>query len=181
MSLESVERPNQVWVSDITYIQTAGRWSYLAVVMDLFNREVKGWSLEFHLRSELIQAAFRKACYRYEPGAGILFHSDRGCQYASRSFREMLERKGFISSMSRKGNCYDNATLESFWSTLKAEVVPSKGFESLAQARLVLFEYIECFYNRSRLHSSLGYQSPVEYEQCFYRQFALASVSTQSG
>ncbi|MCK6497840.1 IS3 family transposase, partial [bacterium] len=86
-SLESVERPDQVWVSDITYIQTAGRWSYLAVVMDLFNREVKGWSLEFHLRSELIQAAFQKACYRYEPGEGILFHSDRGCQYASTAFR----------------------------------------------------------------------------------------------
>jgi len=180
-SLESVERPDQVWVSDITYIQTAGRWSYLAVVMDLFNREVKGWSLEFHLRSELIQAAFQKACYRYEPGEGILFHSDRGCQYASTAFRQMLERKGFISSMSRKGNCYDNAALESFWSTLKAEVVPSKGFESLAQARLVLFDYIECFYNRSRLHSSLGYQSPVEYEQCYYRQFTLAGVSTKSG
>ncbi|MBE7488460.1 MAG: hypothetical protein DIKNOCCD_02151 [bacterium] len=127
------------------------------------------------------EAAIERACYRYEPGEGILFHSDRGCQYASTAFRQMLERKGFISSMSRKGNCYDNAALESFWSTLKAEVVPSKGFESLAQARLVLFGYIECFYNRSRLHSSLGYQSPVEYEQCYYRQFTLASVSTNSG
>jgi transposase InsO family protein len=93
----------------------------------------------------------------------------------------MLERKGFISSMSRKGNCYDNATMESFWSTLKAEVVPHKGFECLAQARMILFEYIECFYNRNRLHSALGYQSPVEYEQYYYKQAALASVSTKSG
>ena len=158
-------RVNQTWVADITYIHTQGGWVYLAGVMDLFSRKIVGWSLGYSLQTPLVKEALQQALALRRPAAGLLHHSDRGIQYASSAFQALLHSKKMIPSMSAAGHCYDNANMESFWSTLKTELVHRQTFTDLPQARSALFEYIEVLYNRQRLHSALGYKSPVDFEQ----------------
>jgi len=157
-------RPNEAWVSDITFIATAEGWLYLATEMDLYSRRIVGWSLSDRLTTELVAGALAMAIRQRRPSAGLLHHSDRGCQYASSAFRELLAAHGVACSMSRKGNAYDNAPMESFYSTLKRELIHKKTYATRDQARTEVFEYIEVFYNRQRLHSTLGYQSPADFE-----------------
>ena len=157
-------RPNEAWASDITFIATGEGWLYLATEMDLYSRRIVGWSLSDRLTADLVLDAWAMAVGRRRPPAGLLHHSDRGCQYASRAFREMLAAYGAVCSMSRKGNAYDNAPMESFYSTLKRELIHQKTYATRDQARTDVFEYIEVFYNRQRLHSTLGYQSPADFE-----------------
>jgi putative transposase len=162
------ERPDQIWVSDITYVATAEGWLYLAVILDLFSRRVVGWKLDQRLEARLVHQALQNALLLRQPQAGLLFHSDRGCQYSSQLVRKPLEVIQAIPSMGGLGNCYDNAKAEAFFSTLKTECFPlSNCFESRAQARTTIFEYIEVYYNNQRLHSSLGYQSPRQYESSY--------------
>jgi len=160
-----VDAPNKVWVSDITYIWTAEGWLYLAVILDLFSRKIVGWSMSDRMTQDIVINAFLQAMWRRKPGAGLMFHSDRGSQYASGDFRRLLLEHGVIQSMSRKGNCYDNAVAESFFHTLKTEVVYHEKYLTREQARKSVFEYIELFYNRVRKHSTLGYCSPWKFEQ----------------
>ena len=156
--------PNQVWVSDITYIPlTTGKWLYLAVWVDLWSRRVVGWCLADHMRDELVITALRRALLGRQPADGLILHSDRGGQYASKDFRKLLVGK-YLQSMSRAGECYDNATAESFWSRLKAEVLESGVFLSLDDARAEIGDYIDTYYNVVRKHSSLTYCSPVQFE-----------------
>jgi len=160
----NVSKPNTVWATDITYLATAAGWLYLAVIIDLFSRRVVGWSTSDSLERTLCVDALQAALYERRPGPGLIHHSDRGAQYASADYRELLQRNGIICSMSRRANCWDNAVAESFFSTLKTELVAGRIYASREQARLAVFEYIECFYNRKRLHSSIGYCSPADYE-----------------
>lgn len=157
--------PNKVWVSDITYIWTREGWQYLCVVIDLFNRQVVGWSLGWRLTAELAVDALMKAVIRRRPPEGLMFHSDRGVQYASKAFRRVLKHYGMVQSMSRKGDCWDNAVAESFFGTLKQELVYHESYRTRAEARLSVFEYIEGWYNRRRRHSALGGISPIQFEQ----------------
>lgn len=157
------EKKNKIWTSDITYIWTNEGWMYLAVVLDVYNREIIGWSLDQRASADLILNALRMAGNNRRPDAGIIFHSDRGSQYTAARFRNTLAHYGFIQSMSGKGNCYDNAITESFFSTLKKELVYLIKFETRNQAATEIFEFIEIFYNRKRLHSALGYMSPLEF------------------
>ena len=162
----AVATVNTVWVSDISYIATVEGWLYLAVVLDLCSRRVVGWSMGTHLNTELVLRAFYMAALIRQPAKGLIFHSDRGCQYASHALRRALRNAGMIQSMSRKGNCWDNAPSESFFSTLKIELMEGgKAFRSRQEARAAIFEYVEVFYNRKRLHSSLGNMTPVEFEE----------------
>jgi len=156
--------PNQVWLTDITYVSTGEGWLYLAGVMDLYSRKVVGWAMGESLATTLPLAALEMALGQRGPASGLLHHSDRGVQYASQDYRQKLLAFGVEASMSRKGNCYDNAAMESFWSTLKHELVYRNHFLSRTQARQCIFEWIEVFYNRTRLHSSLGFKSPVDFE-----------------
>ena len=160
-----VERTNQVWVSDITYIPTAEGWVYLCTVMDLYSRMIVGWSMGGRMRSELVVQALLMALMRRRPPGGLIFHSDRGSQYCSHLFRGWTLRYGIRQSMSRKGNPWDNAPAESFFKTLKGELYGHRAFRSRREARTVIFEYIEVFYNRERLHSTLGFLSPMEFER----------------
>jgi transposase InsO family protein len=160
-----VSTTNTVWVSDITYIATAEGWLYLATVLDLCSRRVVGWAMSSRLSTELVLRAFWMAVLIRRPLKGLLFHSDRGSQYTSRGFRNALHRCQMVQSMSRKGNCWDNAPSEAFFSTLKTELMDGKAFASRQAARAAIFEYMEVFYNRQRLHSSLGNVTPVEYEE----------------
>jgi putative transposase len=160
----SAEFSDQVWMSDITAIPTQSGSVYLAVVIDLYSRMVVGWALEPHMRSDLVEKALKHALGWRVPRPGMLHHSDRGSQYASESHCQILEVHGIQASMSRAGNCYDNAVVESFNGTLKQELVRGANWRSLAEARAALHEYIEVFYNRKRLHSSLGYLSPASFE-----------------
>jgi transposase InsO family protein len=162
---DQLRRVNQTWVADITYIRTAGSWVYLAAVMDLYSRKIVGWSLGYTLQTSLVKEALQQALAIRRPAAGLLHHSDRGLQYASSAFQALLHSHQILPSMSARGNCYDNANIESFWSTLKTELIHRQSFYDLPQARSAIFEYIEIFYNRQRLHSALGYKTPVEYEQ----------------
>jgi transposase InsO family protein len=157
------DAPNSTWAGDITYVWTAEGWLYLAVLLDLFSRKVVGWAMSEKLDRELVLSALDMALLGRP--APALHHSDRGSQYASEDYRRLLEQRGITCSMSRKGNCWDNAVVESFFSTLKQELVYLSTFKTRQQAQLALFEYIEVFYNRKRRHSSLGYLSPVEYER----------------
>ena len=158
--------PNRVWATDITYIRTMRGWFYLAVVLDLFSRKVVGWSMQPYMDRRLVLAALDMAIESRRPAPGTLMHhSDRGVQYACHEYRQALADAEIAVSMSRKGNCWDNAPVESFFSTLKHELVYRTSFASHDAARAALFQYIEGFYNRRRLHSSLGYLSPVEYER----------------
>ncbi len=158
-------RPNEVWVTDITYLPTREGWLYLAAEMDLCSRRILGWSTHESLATELPNAALERALQtRGSSPHGLLHHSDRGCQYTSADFRRRLELRGITASMSRRANCYDNATMESFWATLKAECFGSTIPTTRTQARSMVFDYIETFYNPVRLHSALGFQSPVAFE-----------------
>jgi putative transposase len=157
--------PNEVWVADIIYIPTAEGCLFLAAVMDLYSRQILGWSVWETLQAGgALQALARALANRRHP-KGVIHHSDRGIQYACHNYRQQLQAAGLIASMSRKGNCYDNAAMEAFWSTLKREALANSATWSKDRLRRELFEYIESHYNRSRLHSSLGYQSPVDFEQ----------------
>lgn len=157
-------RPNQKWAVDITYVPTDQGWLYLAGVIDLCSRRIVGWSMAEHMRVELVGDALKMAVARRCPGPGLLHHSDRGVQYASEAYTHLLEANQMRPSMSGKGDCWDNAAMESFWATLKAELVNHEHYATHEQARASIFEYIEVFYNRKRLHSSLGYVSPEAFE-----------------
>lgn len=157
--------PNEAWVADITYIPTREGWLYLAAVEDLYSRRVVGWSMAGHLESRLVVDALELAVQRRLPGEELLAHSDRGSQYASAHYQLLLGKHGITCSMSRRANCWDNAPMESFFASLKKELVHDADFATRAAARAAIFEYIEVFYNRQRRHSSLGYVSPADYEQ----------------
>lgn len=156
--------PNKVWVSDITYIWTEEGWLYVAGVMDLYSRTLVGWAMSQKIDAQLALSALNMATTHRKPQSGFLHHSDRGVQYASGDYRQALANSGARPSMSRKANCYDNAAMESFWSTLKAELIYRHRFETRNDARRAIFDYIETFYNRQRLHSSIGYKSPMDFE-----------------
>lgn len=157
--------PNRVWASDITYIPTREGFLYLAVVLDLYNRQVVGWGMSNRLGAELVSGALRQALEKRDVAEGLLHHSDRDGLYSSGRYQRLLSEKGMICSMSRKGNCYDNACVESFFGSLKNEMVVFERFSTREDATLKLFEWIEIFYNRVRRHSTLGYLSPVDYER----------------
>jgi putative transposase len=157
--------PNQVWASDITYIWTAEGWLYLAVVLDLFNREVVGWSIKPRMTTDIVVDALKMAWFRRRPAPGLIHHSDRGSQYASGAFQAQLHEYGMQCSMSRKGNCWDNACSESFFNSLKNERVHGTRYRTQAEAKADIFDYIEPFYNRKRLHSTLGFASPTNFLQ----------------
>ncbi|EMP82323.1 IS3 family transposase [Leptospira santarosai] len=155
---------DKIWLSDITYISVGGKWSYLFAIKDLFNREIIGWDLGPTLETKYLLNAFERALTRRRFPKGVIFHSDRGVQYASEDFRKALNTNGFIQSMSRKGNCYDNAPMESFFKTLKVEEVYRRKFSTIKEAKYFLFDYIERYYNRRR-HSALDYLSPIEFRE----------------
>jgi transposase InsO family protein len=157
-------RRDAVWVADITYVPTGEGWLYVAGVLDRHTRRCVGWSMDDTLATTLPLAALEMALTHRQPSGGLVHHSDRGVQYASEAYRQKLAQAGVVPSMSRRGNCYDNAVMESFWSSLKRELVHRAQFATRAQARAAIFEWIEIFYNRERLHSALGYQSPVDFE-----------------
>lgn len=169
--------PNVKWVTDITYIRVGRTWLYLAAVLDLFSRRIVGWSLDSHMREQLTLDALHMAVARREVTRGLLIHSDRGVQYRGNEYQDALAAYGIGCSMSRKGNCWDNAVMESFFSRFKVELVYAESFRTVEDARTEIFEYIEMFYNRKRRHSSLGYVSPHEYEQ----QSVPLTVSTFRG
>ena len=155
--------PNRVWTSDITYLWTEEGWLYLAIVLDLFNREVVGWSIKPRMTADLVTDALTMAWFRKRPAVGLLYHSDRGSQYASQAFQKKLGDYGMACSMSRKGNCWDNAPTESWFNSFKNERTHGLRYATHAEMRAEAFEYIEVFYNRKRLHSTLGYKSPMEF------------------
>jgi putative transposase len=155
------ERPDQAWTADITYVATAEGWLYLAIVLDLYTRQIVGWAMRERMTKELVLDALRMAWFRRRPPPGLIHHSDRGSQYCSHDFQKQLAAYGMLASMSRKGNCWDNATSESFFNSLKNERVHGSRYETRDAARADLFDYIEVFYNRSRRHSALGGQSPA--------------------
>lgn len=159
-----IETPDKAWTADITYIPTKEGWLYLAAVMDLYSRRVVGWAMDSRISRHLVERALSMACLNRSPQPGLLHHSDRGSQYASGDYQKLLTAHGIVCSMSRKGNCWDNAAMESFFATLKTELVYHRSYETRAEAQSDIFEYIEVFYNRQRLHSALGYRSPVAFE-----------------
>ena len=163
----TVAQPDKCYVGDITYIATESGWLYLAVVIDLFSRKVVGWSMADNMRAELVNDALLMALWTRKPARGLLWHTDRGSQYASESHRDILKAHGVIQSMSRKGNCWDNAVSESFFHTLKTELVHHVKFKTKEEAKQAIFEFIEAFYNRVRMHSANDYLSPVEFEQTY--------------
>ncbi len=158
------QRADQVWVTDATCVLTGQGWLYLVAVLDVYTRRIVGWAMHEHLDARMTIAALQMAITRRRPAPGLILHSDRGAQFASAAYRQVLARHGLLASMSRKGNCYDNAFIESFWSSLKYETVYRQRFATRAEARTALFDYIEVFYNRTRLHSGLGYMSPITFE-----------------
>ena len=159
-----VAAPDVAWVTDITYVWTAEGWLYLAAILDLFSRRVVGLAMSEHIDRALVLEALRNAVGRRVPNSGLLHHSDRGSQYASGDYQATLDELGVVCSMSRKGNCWDNAVAESFFATLKNELVYTRRFATRAEARAAIFDFVEVFYNRRRRHSTLGYVSPVEFE-----------------
>lgn len=161
----SVGGPNQAWVADITYIPTREGWLYLAIVEDLYSRMIVGWSMDSTMTNRLVVDALEMAIVRRLPTEALLAHSDRGSQYASEHYQQLLGKHGIECSMSEVGQCWDNAPAESFFASLKKELVHDEDYQSRAEARASIFEYIEVFYNRQRRHSTLGYVSPAEYEQ----------------
>ena len=161
----SADKPNAVWLSDITYIWTAEGWLYLAGVLDVYSRMLVGWSMSARVTAELTLTALSQAIDRREVTPELMHHSDRGSQYAAGEYQRLLSESGMICSMSRKGDCWDNAPMESFFATLKAELVNREQFKTRQEAKAKIFEYIEVFYNRQRRHSTLGYKSPVDFER----------------
>ena len=164
-----VNAPDKVYVTDITYIWTMEGWMYLAVVLDLFSRMVVGWAMSERIKKELVIKSLNNAIASRNPGKGLIVHSDKGSQYASHDFRALLKRYGFIQSMSGKGNCYDNAVMESFFHTMKTEWIFFEKYQTRTQAKTSIFDYIETFYNRERRHSYLGYISPWDYEKKYLK------------
>jgi putative transposase len=164
-------RPNERWVTDITYVWTEEGWAYVAAILDLFSRAVVGWAIDSSLSTQLPLTALSRAVQRRRPAAGLLHHSDRGCQYTSNSYRQALADLGVTVSMSRTGNCWDNAVAESFFSTLKGELINRRNWRDRNELRSAVFEYVEVFYNRRRMHSSLDYRTPAETEE----QYAAAA------
>lgn len=160
----TAERPNEVWVGDITYIPTREGWLYLAVILDLFSRRVVGWAMQETLEATLSIHALAMALWRRKPPAGLLHHSDRGVQYTCHAYQELLQQHGLRCSMSRKGDCWDNAVAESFFATLEKELIEESNWHTRAEARRAIFEFIEIWYNQQRRHSSLGYRTPAEFE-----------------
>jgi len=160
----SVQQPNQVWATDATCVLTAQGWLYLVAVLDVFSRRVIGWAMSQLLDASLVITALRMALNRRRHSQNLIIHSDRGAQFASAAYRQLLAQHGLTASMSRKSNCYDNAFIESFFSSLKYELIYHHRFGNFAQARTAIFDYIETFYNRIRLHSSLAYQTPINFE-----------------
>jgi putative transposase len=165
-----VDAPDVAWVTDITYVWTAEGWLYLAAILDLFSRRVVGIAMSERIDRELVLEALRVAIGRRVPNAGLLHHSDRGSQYASIDYQQALDQLGVVCSMSRKGNCWDNAVAESFFATLKTECVYTRRFATKAEAREAIFEFVEVFYNRSRRHSTIGYMTPTEFEMKFIEE-----------
>lgn len=163
-AVQEVEGVDRVWVSDITYLPTRAGWLYLAMVLDLKSRAVVGWAMKDTLESALATDALQMALWSRRPAPGLLVHSDRGVQYASEAYQEVLRQHGLRCSMSRKGNCWDNAVAESFFATLEWELIQESDWHTHEEARRAVFDYVEVWYNRERLHSSLGYRSPAEYE-----------------
>jgi len=161
----TVQAPDKVYVGDITYLPTGEGWLYLAVVLDLCSRAVVGWSMADHMRAALVNQALSMAICQRRPAAGLLMHTDRGSQYGAESYRQLLTQHGMQPSMSRKGNCWDNAVAESFFHTLKTELISLEEFDTHEQAQTAVFEYVEVFYNRQRCHSANGYLAPLAYEQ----------------
>lgn len=160
-----VSAPNKVWVTDITYIRTREGWLYLCVFVDLFSRLIVGYAMEDHMRTSLVTMALQRGYWRRKPPTGLLIHSDRGSQYASSMFRELLRTYAMAQSMSRRGNCWDNAVGESVFHTLKVELIHEEDFHTRKEAKEKIIEYIELYYNSVRLHSTLGQMSPMEFEQ----------------
>lgn len=169
----TVTEPDSVYAGDITYVWTQEGWLYLAVVMDLFSRQIVGWSMNKRMTRQLVMEALLSAYWRRKPGKDVIFHSDKGSQYASHDYCDLLNAYGFIGSMSGKGNCYDNAVVESFFHSLKTERVHHRNYQTREDAKSDIFNYIEMFYNTKRLHSTLGYCSPVQFEQ----QYRIANVA----
>ena len=163
-STSHAKAPNQVWLSDITYLWTREGWLYVCAVLDLFTRRIVGWAIEAHMTRDLVLDALQMAYATRKPGPGLIFHSDRGCQYASHEVRHWLTAKAMRQSMSGTGNCYDNAPMESFWHSMKVEETHGQDFATRAEAKHCVFGYIEGWYNTTRMHSSLGYQSPAQFE-----------------
>ena len=161
----NVEAPNRVWLADITYLRTKEGWLHLAVVLDTYSRRVVGWSIASHMREELVEGALKMAFMRRQPNRGLLHHSDRGCQYASHKYREILAKQGIVVSMSRKGNCWDNSVMERFFGSLKSERTDGQTYATREQAKADIIDYIEMFYNSHRLHSTLNYLSPMQFER----------------
>lgn len=164
-AVQEIEGKDCVWCGDISYVWTAEGWLYVATIVDLFSRRVVGWAMSDSLDRTIVLDALRMAIEARRPQSGLLHHSDRGSQYASADCQELLQDNNIICSMSRKGNCWDNAPMESFFSTLKTELIHRREFATRAEAKSAIFEYIEVFYNRQRIHSSLGYLTPDQYEQ----------------
>ena len=167
------EEPNRVWVTDMTYVWTWEGWLFLAAIVDIFSRRIVGWALAEHLRTELALEALGMALGMRQPEHGLVHHSDRGCQYASDAYRAELEARGIVCSMSRVGDCWDNAVAESFFATLKTELIHRRPWPTKHEARMAIHDYIGAFYNPHRRHSSLGYLSPMDYE----RQHAAGTVA----
>ena len=173
----SAERANQKWVADITYVPTREGWLYLAGVLDLYSRRLVGWAMDKTMGQEQVERALEMALLGRKPSGGLLHHSDRGSQYASKGYQQRLRQQGITISMSRKANCYDNAAMEAFWSTLKSECA-NEVFISRATARQTIFEYVEVWYNRVRRHSALGYLNPDTFEQLHRRALCSSTEST---
>ena len=159
-----VEQPDTVWCSDITYLWTLQGWLYLAVVLDLYSRKIVGWAMSSRLTTSLVKEALSMACWRRKPEKGLIHHSDRGCQYADKNYQKVLEQYGMVCSMSRKGDCWDNAVVESFFHSLKTEWLAEIIYKTRDEARSDVITYIEMFYNSHRLHSFLGYKTPHIFE-----------------
>ena len=170
--------PNQRWVADFTYVSTNEGWLYVAVILDLFSRRIVGLAMSERMTASLVLSALTQAFLHRQPGAGLVHHSDRGCQYTSHDFQQLLALYGMVASMSGTGNCYDNATAESFFHTLKTEHVYFENYQTRQQAKESIFEYVEAFYNRKRRHSTLNYVSPVEFENQWHQKgnFCIPSV-----
>ncbi len=160
----SANRPNEKWVSDITYVWTAEGWLYLAVVMDLYSRMVVGWAMSDRMTATLVMDALQMAIWRRKRPRGVIIHSDRGSQYCSHDYQKLLAQNGFICSMSKRGDCYDNASMESWNHSFKVEAIHGEKFLTRAEVRNHVFDYIDVYYNRKRLHSGLGYLSPIYFE-----------------
>jgi putative transposase len=169
--------PDQTWTADITFIPTAEGWLYLAVVMDLYTRMIVGWSMDARMTRELVINALRMAYFRRRPRAGLVHHSDRGSQYCSHDYQQLLKQYDMFASMSRKGDCWDNAPMESFFNSLKNERTHAQRYATREEACQDIFEYIETFYNRSRRHSTLGYVSPAQYYAAWQRQHKNVSIN----